>query len=354
MKRILVYHNASLGDTIVALPALKLIRKTFKESTIFLLSVEHHNIKATQAEKILVNTNLIDGYILLKANYKTISRLIKLRSDIRSFRPDCLIYLNEPHNRFKLMRNYLMFKFFGIKRIIGINFSKKRCELEKLEDGQYENISRFLARKISNLGSINFSDPSNFNLHLTSEEYSKANQILAKINNSQPIISISIGTKFASNHWGDDRWENFLSLLASKYPNHYLIAIGSSDEFDRTEDLLRSWTSRSLNLCGILSIRESAAVISQCVVFVGHDSGPIHLASSVRVPCVGIYGSRNLPGVWFPSGKINQIIYTKIECQGCQLIVCSDKQNECIRSITPCNALAAVEKILSPSTLFSI
>jgi ADP-heptose:LPS heptosyltransferase len=350
MKRILVYHNASLGDAIVALPALKLIRKTFKESTIFLLTVEHHNIKATQAEKILVNTNLIDGYILLKDNYKTISRLIKLRNDIRTFRPDCLVYLNEPRNQFKLIRDYLMFKFFGIKEIIGINFSKSGRELEKIEDGQYENISHFLGRKISNLGSIDFSDPSNFALNLTSEEHSKANQILAQITKSQPIISISIGTKFASNHWGDDLWEKFLSLLASKYPNHYLISIGSSDEFDRTENLLRSWKNRSLNLCGALSIRESAAVISQCVVFVGHDSGPIHLASSVETPCVGIYGSRNLPGIWFPAGKTNQIIYTKIECQGCQLVVCSDKNNECIRAITPSRVLAAVENFLSPST----
>ena len=70
MNRILVYHNASLGDTIVALPALKLIRKVFKTSTIFLLTVEHQNVKATQAEKILVNTNLIDGYILLQAHHK--------------------------------------------------------------------------------------------------------------------------------------------------------------------------------------------------------------------------------------------------------------------------------------------
>ena len=347
MKRILVYHNASLGDTIVALPALNLIRKTFTESTIFLLTIEHRNIKATQAEKILVNTNLIDGYILLRANYQTLLGLIKLREDIRTFRPDGLIYLNEPRNRFKLIRDYLMFKFFGIKEIIGINFSKKRCELEKIENGQYESISHFLGRKISNLGSIDFSDLSNFNLHLTIEEYSKANQKLAQINKSQPIVSISIGTKFASNHWGDDRWENFLSLLASKYPNYYLIAIGSSDEFDRTENLLGSWKNRSLNLCGALSIRESAAVISQCVVFVGHDSGPIHLASSVETPCVGIYGSRNLPGIWFPAGKTNQIIYTKIECQGCQLVVCSDKYNECIRAITPSNVLAAVENILS-------
>lgn len=349
MNRILVYHNASLGDTIVALPALNLIRKAFKESTIFLLTIEHHNIKAIQAEKILINTNLIDGYILLKNNYKSASQIVKLRCDIRSFKPDALIYLNEPRNRLRLMRDYLLFKFLGIKHIIGINFSQGCCKLEKLEDNQYENISHFLVRKVSNLGSIDSSDVSNFNLHLTTEENSKANEILSQLNTNHPFICISIGTKFASNNWGDDRWATFLSLLASKYLNYYLVAIGSSDEFDRTEDLLRPWTNRSLNLCGKLAIRESAAVLSRCDIFIGHDSGPIHLAASVNVPCVGIYGSRNLPGMWFPRGKTNQIIYTKIKCQGCQLIVCSEKRNECIRSISPINVIASVEKILSRS-----
>lgn len=349
MKRILVYHNASLGDTIVALPALNLIRKVFKECTIFLLTIEHHNIKAIQAEKILINTNLIDGYILLKDNYKTISQIAKLKSDIYYFKPDALIYLNEPRNQFKLIRDYLMFKFLGIKHIVGINFSQRRRQLEKLDDNLYENISHFLVRKISNLGSIDSSDPSNFNLHLTNEEHSKATQILPQLNAGYRFICISIGTKFSSNNWGDDRWEEFLSLLARKYLNYYLVAIGSSDEFDRTEDLLRSWKNRSLNLCGKLAIRESAAVLSRCDIFIGHDSGPIHLAASVNVPCVGIYGSRNLPGIWFPPGKTNQIIYTKIKCQGCQLIVCSDKRNECIRSISPINVLASVEKILSGS-----
>jgi ADP-heptose:LPS heptosyltransferase len=163
---------------------------------------------------------------------------------------------------------------------------------------------------------------------------------------------MSIGTKFASNHWGDNHWESFLSLLASQYPSHHLVAIGSSDEFDRTEHLLKPWVGHSLNLCGKLSIRESAAVLARCSVFIGHDSGPIHLASSVGVPCVGIYGSRNLPGIWFPLGQKNQILYTKIDCQGCQLSICSEKQNQCIRSIAPDDAIVAVEKILAPAKSF--
>jgi len=346
MIRILVYHNASLGDTIVALPALKLIRKVFAECTIFLLTVEHQNIKATQAEKILANTNLIDGYILLQANHKTLPRILDLRSEIQQLSPDVLIYLNEPRNLLRLIRDYLMFKLFGIKKIIGLQFQKQKRSVQALESGEYENIAHFLGRKVSNLGAIDFSDQSNFDLNLTDTEQSKATQILSQLGN-QPIIAMSIGTKFSANHWGDDRWESFLSLLASKYPNHHLVAIGSTDEFDRTDHLLKPWAHRSLNLCGTLSIRESAAVLARCTIFIGHDSGPIHLASSVGLPCVGIYGSRNQPGIWFPSGQKNQILYTKIDCQGCQLSICSEKQNQCIRSITPDAAIAGVDKILA-------
>jgi len=348
MNRILVYHNASLGDTIVALPALKLIRKVFKTSTIFLLTVEHQNVKATQAEKILVNTNLIDGYILLQAQHKKLSRIIELRSEIQQFNPDILIYLNEPRHLLRLVRDQIMFTLFGVKKIIGLQFQKQKRSVQALENGQYENISHFLGRKISNLGLIDFSDPSNFDLNLTSTEHSEANKVLAQLNTNRSTIGISIGTKFASNHWGDDRWKSFLSALATKYPDYQLVAIGSADEFNRMAMLLKPWGNRSLNLCGALSIRESAAILARCAVFIGHDSGPIHLASSVRVPCVGIYGSRNLPGIWFPAGKSNQIIYTKINCQGCALSICTEKNNECIRSITPDAVIASVEKILTP------
>lgn len=353
MNRILVYHNASLGDTIVALPSLKLIRQTFKSSTIFLLTAEHNNVKATQAQKILTNTNLVDGYILLHANGKTLSKIISLRSEIQQFNPDALIYLNEPRNLLRLVRDYIMFKLFGIKKIFGIQFQKKNRSVAMLENGHYENISHFLARKISKLGAIDFSDQSNLILDLTKEEEFNANQILSQLNISQPIICISVGTKFASNHWGYDRWEIFLHLLSEKYPNHYLIAIGSTDEFEWTNHLLKPWANRSLNLCGTLSVRGSAAVLARCIIYIGHDSGPIHLSNSVGVPCVGIYSSRNLPGIWFPSGQKNQILYTKINCQGCQLSICHDKKNRCIRLITPEAALAAVEKVLMPENLFS-
>jgi heptosyltransferase III len=352
MKQILVFHNASLGDTIVALPALKLIRRTFPNSKIYLLTAKHLHRKATQAEEILSNTNLIDGYIFLQTNLKKFSQLSRLRSDIRQFNPEVLIYLNEPRSLLKLLRDFIIFKSFGIKDIIGLQFLKRNREIHQLDNGLYENISHFLGQKIQLFGRIDYSDSSNFDLCLTNVEYSKADQALTKLDNKLPIIGISIGTKFPSNNWGDDLWKSFLFGLADTFPKYNLVAIGSADEYNQTESLLKPWSNRSANLCGNLTVRESAAVLTRCAVFIGHDSGPIHLAASLNVPCVGIYGSRNLPGIWFPTeptGRSHHIIYTKIDCQGCQLSICSKKHNKCIRLITPIKVLEAVKKILPAS-----
>jgi len=50
-----------------------------------------------------------------------------------------------------------------------------------------------------------------------------------------------------------------------------------------------------VNLCGRLSPRETAAVIERARVFLGPDSGPMHLAASVRVPSVIAFSAAAFP-----------------------------------------------------------
>jgi ADP-heptose:LPS heptosyltransferase len=63
------------------------------------------------------------------------------------------------------------------------------------------------------------------------------------------------------------------------------------------ENLVLSVTSRMRNpsrsVAGALGLRESAALISTCDVFISNDSGPMHLATAVGVPTVALYNSDN-------------------------------------------------------------
>ena len=69
-------------------------------------------------------------------------------------------------------------------------------------------------------------------------------------------------------------------------------------------------------------------------VFMGPDSGPMHLAAAVGVPCAIAFSARGKPGIWYPTGNYNQIIYHKVECYGCNLETCVAEAKRCLTSIS--------------------
>ena len=96
----------------------------------------------------------------------------------------------------------------------------------------------------------------------------------------------------------------------------------------------------------MLTPRESAAALKKSALFIGHDSGPMHLSAAVRTPCVAIFSARNKPGVWFPYGEKHRVLYHQTECYGCGLEVCNNEDKKCIKSITVEEVLYAMHVIL--------
>jgi len=90
-------------------------------------------------------------------------------------------------------------------------------------------------------------------------------------------------------------------------------------------------------------------VLTHARMYLGHDSGPMHLAAAVGTPCVAVFSSRSLPGEWFPYGDQHRVLYRSISCQGCRLEVCIERQKACIRSITvdevECSVLELVKRL---------
>jgi ADP-heptose:LPS heptosyltransferase len=123
--------------------------------------------------------------------------------------------------------------------------------------------------------------------------------------------------------------------LAHEFPNHAIVFIGAKEDRRNIDEVAALWPAKLLNVAGALTPRESAAVLQLGDLYLGLDSGPMHLASSVGTPIVGIFSARNLPGVWFPFGERNQILHKQTECFGCGLEVCTAEKKKCILSILP-------------------
>lgn len=345
-RNVLIYRLGSLGDTVVALPALRLVARVFSDATRTMLTNFSVNLKAAPMAEVLEHTGLIYDYIEYPSNLRNFRSLWTLRARIRACRADTLVYLCFPRGRWISMRDAMFFRVCGIKKLIGVPYAAGHLDGRPLGDGAYEYEGARLLRGIKSLGQQSLDAPGAFDLALTQDEHAIAETLLAPLGGA-PILVASIGGKTDVQDWGDDNWRALVPRLAASLPGWKLVMIGAPVERGRTEGIVRLWPGSALNLCGEVRVRVAAAVLSRARLYLGHDSGPMHLAAAVGTPCVAIFSSHTLPGVWFPQGDQHRVIYHTIECQGCGLEVCNERNKACIRSISVDEVARAVELLVS-------
>jgi ADP-heptose:LPS heptosyltransferase len=314
---ILVYRLGSLGDTVVALPCFHLIRRLYPGSKILLLTNEPVSGKAAPAMAILENSKLCDEAVSYPLGTRNVTELTRVRRTIRQIRPRLLVNLTAGRGWAKTLRDYLFFRSCGIKTIVGAPWRRRDLQAKLMPGGYFEPEAERLAARLSTLGTINTANRQYWDLKLTREECAQAEQWLTP--GSKTAIAVSVGTKLPVKDWGEENWQKLLAMLAMDLPGSTIVFLGAADETARSEKLSGTWAGPVINLCGKISPRVSAAVLERCRLFIGHDSGPMHLASAVGVPTLGLFSWFNPPGQWFPghrSWKHVKVLYPQLPASG--------------------------------------
>ena len=343
-SNVLVYRLGSLGDTVVALPALHVVRRAFPDADLCLLTNKPIASKAAAMEAVL-GPDFFAEVIDYPIGIRDPGKLLAVSRRLRAGRFDVLVNLSAARGRLKALRDKWFFRLSGIRRVIGTPSAREDFNVATLPGtGLYESESVRLLRRVGELGVMDLGDPASWDLQLNATERRVGNTRLASY--SKPTIACCFGTKMQAKDWELSNWKHLVARLSGALPNWRLVIIGSADELERADACATGWTGPVENLCGRLSPRESAAVLENAAVFVGHDSGPMHLASAVGTPCVAIFSARSLPGQWFPARPGHKIVYHKTECYGCALETCIVEKKRCILSITVDEVFDAVVRSL--------
>jgi heptosyltransferase III len=349
VKKVLIYRLGSLGDTAVALPCFHLIERVYPDAERLLLTNFPVHAKAPASAAVLGDSGLVHRYMRYTVGTRNPKELLELAGEIRRFKPDVLVYLMPVRALKAVQRDKWFFRLAGgVKRIVGLPGT---AQLERVQDpvsGLYEAEASRLARTIAALGDAAPDDLANWDLRLGIEEKEAARFALGALAD-KPLIVCGPGTKMQAKDWGQENWRALLGRVSTRFPGFGLALIGAREDAEVSEFAARDWAGPSVNLCGKLSPRETAAVFAEAQIFLGPDSGPMHLAACAGVPCVIAFSARGLPGVWYPAGKNHRIIYHQVNCFGCNLETCIAEGRKCLTSISVDEMATAVESVLRTS-----
>ena len=216
VRRVLIYRLGSLGDTIVALPALHVVERAFPSAHKMLLTNIPVHVRAPAAAAILEGSGLVHGYQSYPVGTRSPRELLPLWWKIRRYRPDVLVYLAQPRGEKAVERD---------QNSSGCAESGKLwdCRLEIWQrrrfdekTGLWEQEAHRLLRCMRELGAADVNDVCLWDLRLTAAELAKGDEALATLA-GRPLIVCGPATKMQSKDWGQDKWRELLTRLSERF-----------------------------------------------------------------------------------------------------------------------------------------
>ena len=172
------------------------------------------------------------------------------------------------------------------------------------------------------------------------EETEKVKNIL-RINGLNPennikkvIVHATSGNR--KKEWSKENWARIIEYLSNE-KNVQVLFNGTKNDSETYKQIMslikEDLKIEPINLCGCFSLRETLAFTSLCDLLVGVDSGNLHIAASVGVPVIGIYGPMNTIK-WQAHEKDAVVIKTNLPCQPCGLKKKCKRNYQCIKDIS--------------------
>jgi ADP-heptose:LPS heptosyltransferase len=129
-----------------------------------------------------------------------------------------------------------------------------------------------------------------------------------------PMILIHPGPSWPVKEWPRDAWTTLVRELRRQgFTNIVQLGVGRYMDFGRREV---SPIPDVLSLVDQLTLEETIALVSLGRLFIGIDSGLLHIAASVRTPAVGIFGSTS-PQLFYAPAYRSHFVASNVECAGC-------------------------------------
>jgi heptosyltransferase-1 len=156
------------------------------------------------------------------------------------------------------------------------------------------------------------------------------------------VLHVGAGNKFRD--WGGENLGALTGRLAG-LPGVRVVLVGTEKDVPRAQEIQGKTPKSVLSLAGELNLVELRGLIGRAALFVGPDSGPMHIAATTSTPIVAFFGP-TLPANFSPWQSRATLIEKRLDCRPCKQRKCVTEDFRCLRSITVDEILKACRQYL--------
>ena len=148
---------------------------------------------------------------------------------------------------------------------------------------------------------------------------------------SKPITAIHPASPVLIKRWLPERFAELADILIEEFDAQILF-LGLASEKEVIAEIQSLMKFKSFSIAGQTSLPQLAGILQNCQLYIGNDSGPMHLAATLNTPVIGLFGPSS-PQRFGPHGS-NCIAIRKTDCPPCMKERCSSNGRGCIAEIT--------------------
>ena len=352
MKRILIIRPDNIGDFVIFSGVLKYYKSFFLEYKIDLLCSDTVKELAVAcpyfdnvfsfSPKILSRRYLLNRYLLKqkfrKFNYDKIIYPVYSRSIVH----ERLINLVNGKEKIVFDGNFS-------NDTIGKRFenNKKYTKIITSSEKDIPEIKRNL-EFLHDLGFNKKINDLNSKVWFTKKDEEKISEIFKENGlKGNKFVICSPGAASKTRIWDTAKWIEVIKYLLST-TTYKIVLCGHKKETllaRKIKSGLPKYRKRITDLSGMTNLTELAALIKKTKLFIGSESGPIHIAAAVKTPNICIIGGGHFAR-FYPYGNlnINRIVYKKLDCFGCNWR-CKFNKIKCFEQIKPIDVISEIKSL---------
>jgi ADP-heptose:LPS heptosyltransferase len=181
----------------------------------------------------------------------------------------------------------------------------------------------------------------------------------AGVGEGAPIILMHVSAGNPFRRWPAESFADVAAALAAADRTRRIIITSGPSERHAADAIAAAAASRAgdaaagIVRCGEFDLAELRALADRAALYIGGDSGPLHVAATTRVPVVALFGptlpERSMP---WRSGQARAIAIDAgaLPCRPCHQRQCAPGDFRCLTRIAPERVIAAAEELLSQET----